>query len=347
MDGSAEAEAQIRFPFAVPPAVGEATEVAPGVLWMRLPLPMKLDHVNAYALDDGDAWTLVDTGVATSETKAIWDGLLSGPLGGRPVARIIVTHHHPDHVGMAGWLMERTGAPLLMTRTAWLYARMLTLDVQERPTAEAMTFYRAGGMAPELLAKRAASRPMNFADCVVPLPLGFQRLAEGDRLKMGGREWAVRTGHGHAPEHATFWAEDIALVGDQILPGISSNLGVYPTEPEADTVTDWLESCRRLRTASKDELVLPGHNLPFRGVRPRLDQLIENHDAALARLLDALETPRTAAECFDALYRRPIGAGEYGLALAEAVGHVNHLHALGRLKRERRDDGAWLWHRVD
>ncbi|MEO0388578.1 MAG: MBL fold metallo-hydrolase [Pseudomonadota bacterium] len=267
-------------------------------------------------------------------------------MAGKPVARIVLTHHHPDHVGMAGWLTRETGAKIWATRTAWLFARMLTLDEHPRPTAEAMAFYTAAGMAPDLLEARRAARPMNFCDSVYPIPLGFHRLQEGMEIAIGGRLWRVHIGHGHAPEHATLWADDVVLVGDQILPGISSNLGVYPTEPEADTVGDWLESCLRLQAhAQPGQLALPGHNTPFRGIATRLDQLIDNHHTALTRLLDALRVPRTAAECFEPLYRRRIGSGEYGLALAEAVGHLNHLHQAGKIARTRREDGAWLWSR--
>ncbi len=335
----------IRYPFSDPPAEGEATELAAGVLWMRLPLPMALDHVNVYALDDGDGWTVIDTGFASKRTRAIWNALLDGPLGGKPVTRVIVTHHHPDHVGLAGWFITK-GAALHMPRTGWLMARMLTLDVQDRPTAETLQFYRRAGMDPDIEAKRRDERPFNFADCVVPLPLGYTRLAEGGTITMGGRVWDIRMGNGHAPEHATFWSRDDNLVigGDQLLPSISPNLGVYPTEPEADPVAEWLEACERLRPfAGDDQLVLGGHKLPFTGLPLRLTQMIENHHGALARLVDFLAEPRTAGECFPPLFKRSIGAGEYGLALVEAVAHVNHLYQAGQVSRHLNDDGAWVY----
>lgn len=341
MDGS---DGGVTFPWAAPPAEGAATEIAEGILWLRLPLPMKLDHVNVYALDDGDSWTIVDTGFHSRRGVAIWERLLAGPLAGRPVGRVLLTHHHPDHVGMAGWLHAR-GAQIWATRTAWLMARMLTLDVQERPTAEALAFYRDAGVPADVYAERAGSRPYNFADVVAPIPLGFRRIRQHDLLAMAGRHWRVHIGHGHAPEHATLWSDDgIVLAGDQILPGISPNLGVYPTEPEADPVGEWLESCTRLQgLADPSHLVLPGHKLPFRGLAPRLGQLIDNHHGALARLESCLAEPLAAADCFPALFRRAIGSAEYGLALVEACAHLNHLHQAGRITRARRADGAWAW----
>lgn len=335
-------------PYATPPEAGAAIEVAPGILWLRLPLPMALDHVNCFALDDGDGWTILDTGIASRKSKALWEGLLAGPLAGRPVRRVVVTHHHPDHIGLAGWFQAR-GAELVTTRTAWLMARMLTLDVQDRPRPETLAFWQAAGMAPDILARRAAERPFNFADMVADLPLGFTRIVEGEAIRMGGRDWRVRIGHGHAPEQATFWSAegDLVLGGDQLLPGISPNLGVYATEPLADPVAEWIESCRAfLPHAGDDQLVLPGHKLPFTGLPLRLTQMVENHVGALARLADHLSIPRTAVECFPVLYKRVIGEGEYGLALVEAVAHLNHLERAGGAERLRRQGEADLWKRT-
>ena len=335
----------IRYPFETPPAPGEAVEVAEGILWLRFPLPMALDHVNVFALRDEDGWTIVDTGFDSRKARAMWEDVLAGPLAGLSVARVLVTHHHPDHVGLAGWFQSR-GAELITTRTAWLMARMLVLDVQEAPTEETLAFWRGAGMDPEIFAKRAAERPFNFADVVAPMPLGYTRIREGDHLRIGGRDWDVRIGHGHAPEHATLWCRDEPLVlgGDQLLPSISPNLGVYATEPAADPVADWIESCGHLaRFARADQLVLPGHKLPFTGLPDRMHQLIENHHGALSRLREHLHTPRVATDCFLPLFKRQIGEGTYGLAMVEAMAHLNHLLALGEVTREKREDGAWLW----
>jgi glyoxylase-like metal-dependent hydrolase (beta-lactamase superfamily II) len=335
----------IHHPFDTPPEPGRAVEVAEGILWLRLPLPMALDHVNVYALADADGWTIIDTGMNSKKTRAIWETVLSGPLAGKPVARVLLTHHHPDHVGLVGWFQDR-GAELLTTRTAWLYARMLTLDVQDRPSAQSMQFYTRAGMPADMLAKRAAERPFNFADVVAPMPLGFTRLDEGDSLTLAGRRWLVRLGQGHAPDHITLWSEDDGLVigGDQLLPGISPNIGVYPTEPEADPLSDWLTATDSFKPhARMDQLVLPGHKLPFNGLPLRLHQLAENHHTALDRLLDHLRQPQTAAGCFPALFKRPIGEPEFGLALVEAVAHLNCLLRRGLVSRSLGADGAWQW----
>ena len=336
----------IRFPWEEAPAPGEAVEIAEGVLWIRLPLPMALNHVNIYALDDGDGWTLVDTGVHTREAKALWQELLAGPLAGKPVTRVLITHHHPDHIGMAGWFMKHHGAELLTSRTSWLTARMLILDEETRPTEQAVTFWTRAGMDPELRAKREGGRPFNFVDVVHRLPPGYTRLQEGDVIRAGGRDWDIRMGNGHAPEHVTLWSRDDALVlgGDQLLSSISPNIGVHVTEPEADPLAEFLEASRRLAAhAREDQLVLGGHKLPYTGLPMRLRQMIDNHVSGVERLKGFLATPRTVVDCFPQLFMRRIDEGNYGLAMAESLAHLNYLHKRGEITRRLRADGAWEW----
>jgi len=337
----------IQTPIDTAPAPGEAIEVAEGVFWLRIPLPMALDHVNVYALDDGDSWTLIDTGLNSRKTRDLWEGVLAGPLGRKPVKRLCVTHHHPDHVGLAGWFQSK-GVELLTTRTAWLFSRMLTLDEQALPTSETLDYWRSAGMDAETFAQREKERPFNFADIVYPMPLGFTRLKDGGTITMGGRIWDIRFGQGHAPDQATFWSRDGDLVigGDQLLATISPNLGVYATEPGADPVAEWLVSCDSFKPhAGPEQLVLPGHKLPFTGLPDRLRQLTDNHHGALKRLRKHLaDGPKTAAECFPPLFKRKIDTGTYGLALVEAVAHLNHMYLAGDVTRSRRDDGAWLYH---
>jgi glyoxylase-like metal-dependent hydrolase (beta-lactamase superfamily II) len=304
--------------------------------------------VNIYVLDDGDGWCAIDTGYHSKRGVRLWEKILSGPLAGKPVTRVLVTHHHPDHVGMAGWLQNQQGAELLTSRTAWLYARMLTLDEQEVWPDETVSFYRAGGMPKDMLDRRLASRPRNFADMVHPMPLGFRRLRDGDTVRIGHRTWDIRRGDGHAPEHLTLWSRDDAVVisGDQILPGISSNIGVYPTEPEADPMADWLASCDRLAEfATNDQLVLPGHKLPFYGLPARIAQLAQNQRAGLDRLVEFLETPKTAVDCFPLLFKRKIVDDNFGMAMVESIAHLNHLHIADKLTRETTQDGVALWRR--
>lgn len=339
----------IQYPRETPPDFGQSIEIAPGILWIRLPLPMALDHVNIYALRDGDSWVIIDTGFHSKRGIALWQEILAGPLEGLPVSKVILTHHHPDHVGMVGWFQTHLGAELWATRTAWLYARMLTLDVQESWPEETKAFYRSAGMDPEIYRARVSDRPYNFSDVVYPMPLGFHRIVDEDVLEIGGRQWHVTCTGGHAPEHAMLWCheDNLLIAGDQVLPTISPNIGVYPSEPLNDPLSDWLTSCERIKgMATEDYLVLPGHKLPFTGLPARIEALIANHHAALARLEAFCEIPRAAGDCFDLLFKRKIGPAEYGLALVEAIAHLNHLYLGARLSRSKDEQGVWRFAQI-
>ena len=338
----------LHYPFPTHPGTYDAPEVAPGIRWLRLPLPMALDHVNCYALEDDDGWTLIDSGMSTRHSKAIWLALLAVPLHGKPVTRLIVTHHHPDHIGLAGWFQAQ-GVELLTTRTAWLYARMLTLDEQRLPSPEALLFYQRAGLDAAGREAKALERPFNFSDVVSPLPLGFTRICEGDILTAGGRRWLIRFGHGHAPDHAMLWSLDdnLILAGDQLLPTISANIGVYPTEPADDPLTAWLDSTRALMPHARDDhLVLPGHKLPYLGLPFRLAEMAADHEAALDRLWTHITTPKRATDCFPVLFKRPIGPETFGMALCESIAHLNCLLHRGLVSRDLSSEGAWLWRAV-
>lgn len=315
---------------------GRLHEVAPGVFWLRMPLPFSLDHINLWVLDDGDGWVLVDTGLNAPACKAVWNELLAGALSAKPVKRVIVTHYHPDHIGLAGWLTHKTGAPLVMTRTEYLMARMLTLDQADAPPAQVVDFYRRAGWPDAAIDAFRGKGWGRFGLVVSRLPPSFLRIADGDRLCIGGRDWRIVTGRGHTPEHACLVADAdrMMIAGDQVLPRITSNVSVYATEPDADPLGDWLDSIEMLRSLDPDMLVLPAHNEPFTGLHARLDQLRDDHHRKLDALQTHLERPRTAFACFDVLFRRSIGEGEIMMATGETLAH---LHYLERHDRARRD----------
>ena len=342
---AARRERGLTFPFGSPPGPGEGVEVAPGVLWMRLAMPIALNHINVYAVRDGDGWALIDTGLDLPETREEWERLLAGPLEGAPVTRVICTHMHPDHIGLAGWLCGRFRAPLMMTRLEYVTARMLVADTGAPAPETGATFYRAAGWTEaELEGYRKGYG--QFGRWVSPMPSGFVRIREGDRVSIGGQDWRVVVGEGHSPEHACLWRETdgVVLGGDQILPKISSNVSVWPTEPDADPLGDWLDSLERMKTVFPDEvLVLPSHGEPFRGVQARLDALIRGHVTALKRLERTLGAPCRAVDVFQALFARPVGDGVRGMATGESLAHLNYLLRRGRAARRRDADGVDWW----
>lgn len=329
---------------------GETAEVAPGVTMIATPVPFPPGSVNALALEDeidGRAcWTIVDGGLRGAE--AFWAGLLDGPLARLPVGRVIATHHHPDHIGLSGWLAEQFDLPIWTTRTAWLYARMLNLDAWTEPPAQAEAFFRAAGYSDEMMARYVARARFNFSVTVAPLPLGLRRVVEGEEIVIGARRFQVLVGDGHAPEHLVLASltDDLVIAGDQILPRISPNIGVYPTEPDADPLAEWLHSCQTLGARlSNDRLILPGHGPVFRGAAERLTQIRAGHLKRLGRLEDFLDAPRRIVDCFEVLFSREIGASAEGLATVETAAHLNYLLTLGRIRRWR-EDGVDLWRRM-
>lgn len=333
------------YPFAGAPGPGEAVEAAPGVLWMRLALPMALDHVNVFALKDQDGWAIVDAGLNLASTREEWEALLAGPLEGRAIRRVICTHMHPDHIGLAGWLCERFDAPLLMTRLEYVTARMLLADTGRPAPESGARFYRAAGWDEAQIA-RYRTEYGQFGRAVRPLPETFSRLKEGEEVRVDGAGWRVVLGEGHSPEHACLWreADGVVLAGDQILPRISSNVSVWPTEPDADPLGDWLASLERMKTVFPDDvLVLPSHGEPFRGVQARLDALLRGHHLALKRLERSLRAPRRAVDVFGSLFARPVGDGVRAMATGESLAHLNHLLRLRRIERTRDADGVDWW----
>lgn len=336
------------YAFDEPPAPATVTEVADGVLWVRMPLPFALDHINLWVLEDGDGWTLVDTGINREETRALWDGLFAGPLAGRPLRRLVCTHFHPDHFGLAGWFEETRGAPLTMTRGEWTQGTMIHGDATARFNLSMADFYRRHGLAEEWTAP-LAGRGNAYAERVYAPPISFTRVRDDDEIAIGGRRWRVVVGTGHAPEHACLHSAEAGLLisGDQVLPRITSNVSVHASEPDADPLSDFLGSLDRFRGLSGDTLVLPSHGLPFRGLEGRLDDLRHHHDERLAEVRDACTDWRSAADIVPVLFRRKLDGHQMIFAMGESIAHLAHLAALGTLARGTGEDGIIRYRRAD
>ncbi len=355
-DGRSTEDNGLSYPCGAPLAPGEVREVAPGVLWLRMPLPLALNHINLWAIADADGWAIVDTGAKTPETMAAWGRLISpdGPLAATPqgarVSRVIVTHQHPDHVGSAGWLTRKFECRLWMTRLEYLSCRTLVADTGREAPDDAIRFCRQAGWSEAALDMYRA-RFGWFGKLVHALPDSYRRIRDGEQLRIGGHDWQVVVGQGHSPEHACLRCDALGVLisGDQVLPRISSNVSVFPTEPDADPLGDWLASIARLRAMLSDELlVLPAHGEPFRGLHARLDRLAAGHAKGLERLERLLTEPKRVIDVFGALFARPIDdkGVQLGLATGESLAHLNYLVAAHRVRRFAGDDGAWRYQRV-
>lgn len=331
----------LEFPFAAPPNPGATQSVVDGLDWLRMPLPIDLDHINLWLLDDGAGTAIVDTGIYDPASQAVWERLLDESTGRAPVSRVIVTHLHPDHVGCAGWLCDRFGVDLWMTREEYMLCRILVADTGRQAPDEGVRFYRAAGFPDDAL--DAYRRIFGFfGRMVAPLPEAYERLHGGETIAIGASRFEILIGSGHSPEHACLFdpERNLLISGDQILPSISSNVSVFPTEPHANPLADWLDSLGRLRAhLPEDVLVLPAHGLPFRGVHARLDTLMTRHREALDRLLDHCREPRRAVDTFPALFRRKVTSQHRIMATGEAIAHLNYLVHRDEVAAEEDADG--------
>lgn len=335
-------DAGLSFPWDGPPGPGELREVAPGVHWLRMPLPFRLDHINLWLLEDGESWTLVDSGFADDATRGLWARILSGPAAGRPIARLICTHFHPDHFGLAGWFQAAYGARLQMTQGEFLTGQFLGTCPDDRYAEGLSEHFRRHGLE-AARAERLAAKGNAYAKRIGPLPQSYDRLRDGQDVTIGGRSWRIVVGEGHAPEHATLSCAELGVLiaGDQILPQITPNVSTQWYEPGANPLGLYLDSLERFRGLPDDTLVLPSHRLPFRGLQARLDSLAHHHDR---RLDDAEQACRaggahSAADLLPVLFKIELDDHHLSFAMGEAIAHLDHLVGLGRLSRTADADG--------
>ena len=331
------------------PESGETITVAPGVLWLRMPLPFRLNHINLWLLEDGDGWTIVDTGIARDNVKEAWERIFATHFTeARPLKRVIVTHFHPDHMGLAGWLTERFGVELWATLGEWACGRMISLDTGEGVLKGLRRFYQDAGFGADGMAL-VEKRRYRYAHQISPIPARHRRIDDGETIAIGGRAWRVIVGSGHSPEHACLYCAELGVLisGDQVLPRISPNISVWPQEPEANPLRRYLDSLALFRGLPAKVLVLPSHDTPFTGLETRLDQMAHHHDERLDETLAACAEPSSAIDVLGRLFKRQLDDHELFFAIGESLAHLHFLMADGRIKRWRRNDGVHLFHRAE
>lgn len=352
---TATSHAGLTYPWGeAAPGAGEVIRITEGIRWARIPMPGSLGHINSWLLDDIDAdgadgVAVVDTGVCLTLCSDEWKALYAGALKDARITRVIGTHLHPDHIGLAGWIAKKRGVKLWMTRGEMLTARAIIADSSDTMPAEALAQSRAAGWDDDALAAAQARGWNMFQRMIFPLPRSYVRMTDGDVLDFGAHRWRVVTGSGHSPEHACLWNEKAGVLvsGDQVLPRISSNVSVNITEPDADPLGEWLASIDKLLSlVPADVITCPAHGEPFKGLHVRLRALRDEHRMRLYNLAEAIaKAPMRAVDSFPLLFNRPIGAHNQGLATGEAFAHLKRLEVEGRVKREDRD-GVWWYHGV-
>lgn len=337
----------LSFPYADPPVAGSATEVSPGVHWIRMPLPFALDHINLWLIEEGDGWAVVDTGFGIPATRDIWEQHFTGTMGGKPISRILVTHYHPDHLGNAQWLAERfatSEGPLIpeMSLLELVTAHAVAGGTGAHQRSALAEFFRSHGLTPEQI-EITANRGNTYSFGVPTRPTTCQRILPGETLEIGGKLWSVIGGYGHTPEHLSFYCEEAKLLisGDMLLPKISTNVNVWPVTALSDPVSEYVGSLQAFKYCEEDTLVLPSHGMPFRGIKTRVEALETHHEARMNELYAAVATEaKTAAELIPVLFRRQLDNHQLFFAIAEAVAHVNHGWRTGRLNRVVASDGT-------
>lgn len=340
----------LRYLFEDVPAAGELREIAPGVRWLRMPLPMDLNHINLYLLEDTDGWWIVDTGIALGQTQELWEQVFDRCLEGKPVKAVLSTHHHPDHTGMAGWLCERWRTPFYITEGEYFTGLSFSRTLPEHYSwTTGVHMLRSGYTPAQVEASRAQFG--GFGSIITPMPTAYRRLVDGAFLAINGNRWQVIVGRGHSPEHACLYcgALNILISGDQVIPKITSNISVSAVEPEGNPLREWLKSHERfLDLLPAETLVLPAHNAPFYGLHERLRYLIEHHEDHLLALEQAsVEAPLSAMELLPVLFKRALEGHNLSLALGECIAHLNYLHQRGQVERTEDEQGCYRYRSVD
>ncbi len=333
---------QVTHPFGERiPGPGEAIAVAEGVWWIRMPLPFALDHINLWVLADDDGWTLIDTGYGAQATWDLWERHLGGLLAARPVKNVIVTHYHPDHIGSADWLVKRTGAAFWMTTSEFLSAHAARDDTAGFDRATGVAFFERNGLDASRMPERMRTGN-GYKRGVPEIPRGYRRMMHGDRLRIGGRDWEVITVFGHAPEHAALWCESLGVLvsGDQVLPRITTNVGVWGNQPEANPLALFLTSLGRFSHLPADARVLPSHDRVFHGLHQRIAELHEHHERRLERLLEGCAQPITAHDAIPLLFKRQLDDHQLMFAMGESIAHLHYLDHEGKVLRVEDERGV-------
>jgi glyoxylase-like metal-dependent hydrolase (beta-lactamase superfamily II) len=349
-------EAQLDYPLGdALPENGRLLELAPGVKWLRMTLPFALNHINLWLLEDERqtdggierGWTVVDCGVSNETTRAAWEHIFAAELEGKPVLRVIATHCHPDHVGLADWICARWQAPLWMSAGEYGYARMMAAGLPGADGTAMFPFFRMHGLRDPAMIAELEGRRSYYPTMVPGMPASYVRMQDGELVRIGRHDWRVITGFGHSPEHVSLACEALNLMisGDMVLPRISTNVSVFAIEPESNPVQQYLDSLKKFRDLPESMLILPSHGKPFRGLHTRIAQLFDHHAARLQEVLDACATPQSAADIVPIMFKRQLDAHQLTFAMGEALAHLHKLWIDGDLQRISDADGIRFAHR--
>lgn len=317
--------------------------VCPGVYWLRMKLPFALNHINLWLLEDDAGWTIIDCGISNDETRANWENIFSSFLNGKPVTRVIVTHCHPDHLGLSDWLCQRWQVMLWMSGGEYAFGRMMQAGLPGVDGLSMVPHFQQHGVTDPALIARLAERKEYYPGLVPNVPTSYVRMQENQLIRIGAQHWRVFTGFGHSPEHVSLYCEELKCLisGDMLLPRISTNVSVWPIEPLANPVQQFLDSLDEYCALDSDTLVLPSHGKPFQGLHMRVQQLTDHHHARLAEVLQCCATPQSANDIVPVMFTRPLDTHQLTFALGEALAHCHYLWFTKQLHRIQGADGIY------
>ena len=344
-------EALLNYPFPNIPNAGELFQVTEGIFWIRMPLPFALDHINLWLLadevDGKPSWTIIDCGVGLPPTRKAWEHIFAEHLQGIPVGRVIITHAHPDHIGNAGWIRARFGGEecrFMASAGEILWAMIMHNNKVPGYGIDAQAeHFRKHGIQMALLNQVRAGREYYYPGLVPDVPQSFERLVENDTIHIKGKEWRLIVGRGHSMEHISLYcpAHNILISGDMLLPRISTNVGVWPSEPEANPIDAFLKSLDSYAGLPSDVLVLPSHGRIFQGASERVRQLKSHHADRLDETLNACSSPISAADLIPIMFRPNLDPHQMTFALGEALAHLHYLRDAGQVRRHLAEDGIY------
>jgi glyoxylase-like metal-dependent hydrolase (beta-lactamase superfamily II) len=344
-----ELEQELRYPLGdAQPGPGNSIEVAPGVRWIRMSLPFMLNHINLWLLrdelDGRQGWTAVDCCISSDESKAQWEQIFSTQLEGLPILRVVVTHMHPDHIGLAYWLCQRWDARLWISATDYHVARLGALGPTAFGGEAAALYFVSHGLNDPDSVEQIKARANYFPKLVPAVPNKYRRMMDGDVLTIGGRAWSCISGYGHAPEHIALYCAELELLigGDMMLPRISTNVSVYEVEPEANALKEFLDSIDKFKALPADTLTLPSHGKPFQGLHIRIRQLHDHHRDRLSEVMELCSRQAaSAADVVPVMFKRPLDLHQMTFAMGESVAHLHALWYEGKLSRALDNDGVY------
>ncbi len=325
----------IQYPLNNQPGPGAYLEVIPGIIWLRMPLPLALDHINLWLIDEGESWALVDTGFNAAVCRGVWDSLSMTLLKGKPIGRIIVTHYHPDHIGLAGYLYHRYETDLSMTQITAERARFLFSGRVDDCRDAVAAFCRLNGVeAIDLYVNFVTGQ--NYRQIISALPEQVGFVHHERPINLAGSEWRPIVARGHAEDHLSLYNPqlNILISGDQVLPAITTNVGIHFNNADEDALAQYLASMDRFSALPEDALVLPSHGKVFKGLHNRIAFIHENHQRQLDKTLALCTVPMTAWDMTHKLFTREMDELNTLLAFGESLAHLTYLANRGRLQQQ-------------